>query len=235
MTFPFPFVTPKSTLTVAHLGTAGLNSSTSSGVTTTHTLNVASPKTLLALSIANEGTGALAVTVEVDAVTITPLISYYDTGYDQSGRVGLYVIDTPSGSTVDVDVTCPSANRRYTRLDSFSLSGEPAIQNSWTGTASDASTGVLHSTSVSGNGYLVAVGTSIENMGGGSDRFVGTCGLDQYPGGVTGQSIRLRQTNNTEASAVLSGITNVGTKYSQLGSFNYSDGVQLLVAALEAS
>lgn len=235
MTFPFPTVPLKSALSVSHLGSAGINGNTSAGVTTTHTLNVSSPKTLVALSTAQYGAGSLALTFEVGASTISPLISYSDSGYQQSGRVDLYVIDTPTGSTVDVDITCPVALRRYTRLDSFSVNGTPAIQNSWTGTYADANTGVTLSTEVLGNGHLLAVGTSIENKGPASDRFVGTCGLDHYPEGVTSQSIKLRQSENTEASAVLSGITNVGTKYSQYGSFNYSDGVQLLVVALELS
>jgi len=236
MTFPFPTVPPKSALSVSHLGSAGINGNTSAGVTTTHTLNVASPKTLVALSTAQYGEGSLALTFEVGASTISPLISYSDSGYQQSGRVDLYVIDTPTGSTVDVDITCPVALRRYTRLDAFSVNGTPAIQNSWTGTYSDANTGVTLSTEVVGNGHLLAVGTSIENKGAlVKDRFVGTCGLDHYPEGVTSQSIKLRQSENTEASAVLSGITNVGTKYSQYASFNFSDGVQLLVVALELS
>ena len=235
MTFPFPTVPLKSALSVSHLGSAGINGNTSVGVTTTHTLNVSSPKTLVALSTAQYGGGSLALTFEVGASTISPLISYSDSGYQQSGRVDLYVIDTPTGSTVDVDITCPVALRRYTRLDSFSVNGTPAIQNSWTGTYADANTGVTLSTEVLGNGHLLAVGTSIENKGPAGDRFVGTCGLDHYPEGVASKSIKLRQSENTEASAVLSGITNVGTKYSQYGSFNYSDGVQLLVVALELS
>ena len=235
MTFPFPTVPLKSALSVSHLGSAGINGNTSVGVTTTHTLNVSSPKTLVALSTAQYGGGSLALTFEVGASTISPLISYSDSGYQQSGRVDLYVIDTPTGSTVDVDITCPVALRRYTRLDSFSVNGTPAIQNSWTGTYGDANTGVTLSTEVLGNGHLLAVGTSIENKGPAGDRFVGTCGLDHYPEGVSSQSIKLRQSENTESSAVLSGITNVGTKYSQYGSFNYSDGVQLLVVALELS
>ena len=179
------------------------------------------------------------LTVKVGGATQTPLTTYQYDG-DPDPWYHVFYLEGLTGTSVTVDVTPSGDTAQHIRATAFTVvGGRINIENEYTYNINTGASPAdsRFQASLTKSGYLIGMYTSVANRGPSNEHYVGAMSLDYFEDGVTNHTIEADGTGDYSVAGalLLSGVTEIGSRSWDVGSYNYADRVVSFVMAAVAA